>query len=294
MERAAMSLSVHDYRLSELSFAYCYHAYLRFSARWRRPCPPLERLGCDVLNELTLPLEIHTLECRTTPNDVRALVSLKPAEAIATCASKVKGRVSRWLREALALSRPEGLLAKGYFACTSGKTTAAQVDEYLQTQGEHHGYASRRVPPIFVQEYVPAPALEECLRAAHSCTMLRLHLVFATWRRHGVFAEAEARTVALQWQSLQQAERFALLKVSFVPDHVHLAVRVHPAVAPGRLPVTLMNSAQGVIWHQFAGAAIAARLERLWQPSGYIGGYGDLASPQIQAYLRGWEADCGE
>lgn len=26
---------------------------------------------------------------------------------------------------------------------------------------------------------------------------------------------------------------------------------------------------------------IAAELERLWQPSAYLGSYGDLASPQI-------------
>jgi REP element-mobilizing transposase RayT len=285
-----MALTAHDYHLSEIAFAYCYHAYLRCSTHRLRPYPPLETLTPELLNELTAPLDIHTLEARASPTILRALVSLRPSESIATCASKVKGRISRWLRGALALGQPEGLLAKGYFACTAGKSTAAQVDQYLQGQAEHHGYAARPVPPTFVETYAPSPAEAAALQADHSCTVLRFHLVLATWRRHGIFSEPEARAVAQRWRALQRKERFGLLKVSFVPDHVHVAVSVHPSVAPGPLAVLLMNSAQRVVWEQFAAAAVAARAERLWQPSAYVGGYGDLASPQIQAYVRRWEA----
>jgi hypothetical protein len=46
-----------------------------------------------------------------------------------------------------------------------------------------------------------------------------------------------------------------------------------------------MNSAQEVV----SGSLVAARVERLWQPSAYIGSYGDLASPQIRKYLEHWE-----
>jgi REP element-mobilizing transposase RayT len=80
--------------------------------------------------------------------------------------------------------------------------------------------------------------------------------------------------------------RFVLLKVSFVPDHVHLAVRIHPSVAPSHLVVTLMNVAQRVAWSEFASDVIQARVERLWQPSAYIGSFGDLATSQLKAYLR--------
>ena len=40
----------------------------------------------------------------------------------------------------------------------------------------------------------------------------------------------------------QANSRFVLLKVSFLPDHVHVAVRVHPSVAPAVLVAELMNS----------------------------------------------------
>jgi hypothetical protein len=36
---------------------------------------------------------------------------------------------------------------------------------------------------------------------------------------------------------------------------------------------------------------IPARVERLWQPSAYIGSYGDLESIKIAAYVRKWESE---
>jgi len=107
--------------------------------------------------------------------------------------------------------------------------------------------------------------------------------------QHGVGKACSGLKRALRsraWRDLEQTSRFALLKVSFVPDHVHIALNVHPAVAPGPLVVDLMNAAQAVIWRDFSADAIQARIERLWQPSAYVGSYGDLATPQVQAYLR--------
>jgi hypothetical protein len=41
------------------------------------------------------------------------------------------------------------------------------------------------------------------------------------------------------------------------------------------------------MWRDFQSDVIQARLERLWQPALYVGSFGDLATPQIAAYLRG-------
>jgi REP element-mobilizing transposase RayT len=283
-----------DYVPDELKFAYCYHAYLRWSSYRRRPCEPLASLDTATLNALAAPFHIHVLESRSSPTDLRVLVSLRPTDSISACTSKLKGRLSRWLREALRLERPTNLLAKGYFASTSGKSTHEQVEQYLEQQAGHHGYACRAVPPVYVAQYVPSPALEARCRASHAATRLQLHLVLATQRRHGVFAAPEAMAVAGAWEACQASLRFALLKVSFLPDHVHVAVRVHPGLTPADLVLTLMNGAQEVIWDQFPEAAIEGRIERLWQPSAYIGSFGDLASPQIAAYVRDWMAQAAE
>jgi REP element-mobilizing transposase RayT len=278
------------YDLAELQFAYCYHAYLRWCTHRLRPILPLARLDRSVLTELASPFEIHVLECSASPTELRLLVSLKPPEAISASASKLKGKTSRWLREALGLKAPLNLLSKGYFACTCGKSTRDQVDQYLEQQSAHHGYAGRPLPPVHVERYELTSASEALLQANHAYTRLRFHLVLATWRRHGIFAVEEARAVARRWRALQAEHPFALLKVSFVPDHVHIAAGLHPSLAPANLAVALMNAAQDILAEQFADSLIRAGVNRLWQPSAYVGSFGDLASPQVQAYIRNWHA----
>ncbi len=55
-------------------------------------------------------------------------------------------------------------------------------------------------------------------------------MVLSTWRRKGVFEQTEGQATAGRWRQIQGALRIAFEKVSLVPDHVHLAVRIHPSV----------------------------------------------------------------
>jgi REP element-mobilizing transposase RayT len=279
------------YQPNELRFAFCYHAYLRWGTRCRRPYPALGHLDQPTLESLLERYHIRVLECAAAPTEVRVLVSLRPEEAVSACASKLKGQVSKWLRAAGPPEERPGLLSRGYFACTAGVSERAQVERYLEGQGEHHGYAGRVLPPVHVASFPLSAEGEACLRAQHAWAVPQFHLVLATWRRRGTFGPEEARAVTACWRELEPGERFALLKVSFVPDHVHVAVRTHPGVAPARLVVALLNAAQELLWERFADAVIQAGLERLWQPSAYIGGFGDLATPKVQQYLRNWSAD---
>jgi REP element-mobilizing transposase RayT len=64
--------------------------------------------------------------------------------------------------------------------------------------------------------------------------------------------------VAHCWRALEAEQRFALRKVSFVPDHAHPAVRCHPSVSPAGLVAALMNAAQRLLWEKFAEAVIRA------------------------------------
>ena len=283
--RAGASMRLIAYSFDELRFAYAYRVYVRCQTYCGRLSAKLSALNRDLLSPLVEPLDIHVLECQCDSSEMRLLLSLRPSEAVATAMSKVKGQAAKWLRE-----RSGGRLARGYFACTSGKNKAAEVETYLSSQGEHHGYSHRQRPPIFVKTFEQSMADSVRLESPHAKTLLRFHIVLATWRRRGVFGEDSARSVCEVWESLRQPERFSLLKVSFVPDHVYLAVRIHPSVAPGRLAAVLMNAAQEVVWQRFASDAIQARAERLFQPSAYIGSFGDLATPQIEAYLENWRA----
>lgn len=201
----------------------------------------------------------------------------------------MKGRVSKWLRGRNGSPANNKLLSRGYFSCTTGTSTADAVMAYLERQGEHHGYESRPLPPVFVECYSRAPEDEQRISAAHAVTVLQFHIVLCSWKRNGVFGRAEAEAVANRWRRGQASNQFFIEKVSFVPDHVHLAVNAHPGLSPARIVVDLMNVAQEVMWKEFANSVIRARAERLWQPSAYIGSYGGLESAKIAAYVRKWE-----
>jgi len=268
---------VQPYQRDELQFAYCYRAYLRWGTHGRAVCPPLARLDQPLLSSIASPYEIRVLESASDATDLPALVSLKPAETISACASKLKEQVSKWLHKALQLEHPADLLSRGYFACTVGQSTSDAVEQYLSLESEHHGYAGRVLPPVFVEKFDLSDADKDRVNARHAAVVAQFHLVLATCNRRGVFGSAEGRAVTAEWRKLQTTRRMALIKVSFVPDHVHIALRAHPAESPADLVVALMNAAQQVMSKQL----IAAELERLWQPSAYLGSYGDLASPQI-------------
>jgi REP element-mobilizing transposase RayT len=271
-----------EYHADEIKFAYNYLVYLRWQTHRRRPSDCLATLDAATMNELVVQHAIRVLELECTRGEALLLVSLQPTDSLAAAEGKLKGQAAKWLRQ-----QSGERFARSYFASTSGKSTAEQIDAYLESQGEHHGYARRVLPPVFVKTF-PVAADDHRVQPAHALACLRFHFVFATWFRRGVFGAEAGAAIANAWQMLENEHRFELLKVSFVPDHVHLTVRVHLSVAPAPLVAVLMNAGQAVIWRQFAADAIQARVERLWQPSAYVGSYGDRATPQIAAYLRRW------
>src|SRR5207302_9482701 len=161
---------------------------------------------------------------------------------------------------------------------------------YLDNQGAHHGYNERVIPPVYVKSYRPEEDPEPWWHADHACTYLQFHLVLATAMRRGVFGSEEGAYVSDRWAELQRDHRFALRKVSFVPDHVHVAVLLHPAKAPAELALLLMNEGQRALAERFAEELVRARIGRVWQPSAYIGSFGDLATPQVRKYIERWQA----
>jgi REP element-mobilizing transposase RayT len=159
------------------------------------------------------------------------------------------------------------------------------VEKYLSTQGEHHGYDKRALPPVFLERYDLTTTDLSRLAPAHAAVIAQFHCVLATTRRRGVLGSVEGKKVSAEWKKVDVGARFAIIKVSFVPDHLHVALRAHPAVSPVAIVLGLMKSAQEVLSKEM----IAAGLDRLWQTSVYVGSYGNLASVQVRKYIENWE-----
>lgn len=281
---------IQNYKHDDLHFAWCHRVYFRWRTWRRREFAAVQGLTIDRLREILVPYEIHPLEFSSNTNDMRLLASLRPTDSVSVAASKIKGRMSAEISPSLAASTPAKSLARGYFAITAGQSPASAIKNYLDKQGEHHGYADRTLPPVFVRDFAITPEDERFLTTDHAVTLLRFHFCLVTSHRRGVFVPSAAEGVTESWRSLQPGIRYFLEKVSFVPDHVHLAVRVHPTVVPANLVVALMNASQEVMWSRFGQYVITAGVDRLWQPSAYIGSFGDLKSNMVSRYVKRFEA----
>ena len=270
------------YKPSDLSFAYCYRVYFRFQTFRRRYCPVLTSLHLEVLQELLRAYSIKVLECATNETEVIALLSLEPTESISACAGKLKGRISKWLNSKLKSASPQKLVSRGYFACTVGQSRSEEVMSYLDKQAEHHNYDNRILPPVFVETFALDPADDSRLEPAHAQVISKFHVVLATWKRKGVLRSREGQKVTTKWCEKQSELGIAIIKVSFVPDHVHIALRLHPATSPAEVVASLMNLAQDVLGEML----VFLGLDQLWQDSAYLGSFGDLASEQVRKYMR--------
>lgn len=240
------------------------------------------------MGDLLEPFSIQVLDVAADECEARLLLSLLPTESASAAASKAKGRISKWLSEQMSSVATEKALARGYFAVSIGQSTSRAIDAYLDQQSEHHGYSKRARPPIFVQRFEHDDEVRRKLDTDHAVTWLRYHIVMATQFRHGVFNSLSGEAVTESWLSLQNSCRILIDKVSFVPDHVHLAISMHPLVSPASVVLELMNTAQAIMWSHFETDVIKASVNRLWQSSAYIGSFGQLSSNAVSAYMKRW------
>jgi putative transposase len=286
-------MNIASFSADELAFAWCNRIYFAFHTHRRKPIECLPQLDKDTLEKLLDPYGIHLLEFTGTETESRALVSLTVSDSASSAASKVKGRISKWISNSFGGSAEEKhqWLGRGYFAPTTGKSTAEEVAAYLERQSEHHGYDSLPQSPVYVRTYDRSESDDRLLATDHALTRLRYHIVLATEWRRSIFSEESAAMVADRWRAMQTEIKGVIHKVSILPDHVHLAVDLHPTVLPASVVVALMNAAQELMIEKFDMALIRARVNRLWQASAYVGSFGDLRSAAIASYIKRWESN---
>lgn len=275
----------------DLSFAWSYVIYLRWKTHRNQPNPHLPRLDHPTLETIAQRYGIRVLEATTSSSEVILMASLKPDESVSSCASKLKGQSSKWLREAMALGPGPRLWSRSYFAAGIGKNTKQAVEAYLAKQPERHGYSERPHPPVFVKQYPLTDADDMRLQPKHGRTDIQLHVSLSTLQRASVFAARSGEALAAFWKARERDGKFALLKISIVPDHLHLALKIHPTVAPSGLVLDLMNSAQEFLFENHRDAILATGLPQIWYPGAYIGTYGEVTRVRVRDYIREWDGE---
>ncbi len=274
--------AMHLEPFTSIAWAYQLHYYLCFGAYRHRAT-----FGADGSGELITGLlaEIcerhgyHVLKLKAYPDHVRMLVSLQPQHAISIVAQTLKGNSSREFGARLGMEPP--LWKKGYLARSVGRVRIQAVKRYLAEQSEHHGYAKRRLPPVF-RYRTERPAV---LTAGHSSFDLSHHLVFSTRKRAGVFGSALGEALAGYWLSVAAKHGFAIDQITILPDHTHLLVRTVPKIAIETCALALLNNGQHFVGRHYPGALIEAGLDQLWRGAAYAGTCGQMTTALLKSFL---------
>lgn len=268
--------------LAELSWAYQLHYYLCFRTH-RRHQLFTSKIDADVLitivNEICNRHEYHLLQSKTFPDQLRCLVSLRPDQSISSVVQTIKANASREFGMQLKLDTK--VWARGFLATTIGRMRLDAVREYLAQQSEHHGYASRVLPPV----YGYRARNPVTLRSSHAAFDLNYHLVFATYRRKGIFTSGLGQKLAEYWFKVAAKRGFAIDQLSVVPDHIHLLMRSLPSASVQACALSLLNNAQHYMAQHYARLLINDGLNQLWQPSAYAGTCGEVSTSLMKKWL---------
>jgi len=138
------------------------------------------------------------------------------------------------------------------------------------------------LPPVY--RYVAQPRV---LKAFHASFELNHHLVFATKYRCGVFDSALGERLTTYWLRVASARGFAIDRVTIVPDHTHLLVRIPPKISIEQCALSLLNNGLYFVGRNEPQALVRAGIDSLWQPSAYAGTTGKVTTALVKKFLDG-------
>src|SRR5262245_11760341 len=265
-----------------ISWAYQLHYYLCF--RTRRAAAVFtapERVEAleAALREICERHQYHLLQSKVYPDHLRCLLSLRPPQAVSKVIQTIKANSARLFNAQFALTPP--LWGRGFLARGVGRVYLGVVKEYISGQAEHHGYDKRVRPPVSRYSNEESVALT----AAHASFELNHHLVFATRYRRGIFDSALGEALIQYWQRVASARGFAIDRVTIMPDHTHLLVRIAPKMSIEECALALLNNGQHFVGQRAPEALIQAKVEQLWQASAYAGTTGKVTTALVKAFL---------
>jgi putative transposase len=279
---------VHLEPFKEISWAYQLHYHICFRTHRRKPFfDDQTRIAAlsQALTELCKINDLHLIEKDYQPKHVQLVLSLRPSQLISDALKRLKGRSSAAICQEFGLLPP--LWARGYLVRSAGRVRIEATKRYLDSQGEHHGYSRRALPPVFRFKSTEP----EVLSTAHASFDLTHHLVLATRFRRGVFDSKTGQALVNYWIKVAAKHGFAVDQATILPDHVHLLVRTTPKISVEQAALSLMNNGQYFVAKHFPRALVEAKIDQLWQPSAYVGTCGELTTALLKAFLR--RADIG-
>jgi REP element-mobilizing transposase RayT len=246
---------------------------LRFGwTGWMRTalCPPLpEGAARQALLDAWERDGIRLLKSRIADNQLQATFSTRPHVSPVFLAARVKGRLLHAYRTAgIPIQFKRKLAVR-----SMGETTRTAVERYVRDQLVNADLADPRYLDRMRLHHHQDPdvRLEEPQESDSGRYWYNLHLVWVTADRLRMGGGETPETIREMCLQTARKRRSAIAELSVMPDHVHMAVRVHPEVSPEEMALAVMNNAAWGLG-QF----------RFWQNGYYAGTFGEYTMRAVR------------
>jgi putative transposase len=273
---------VHIEPFTTLSWAYQLHYYLCFRTHYLRKTfseDVLRTTLSESISEICGHHQYHELETQVYPDNIRLVISLRPTDVVSDVIRTLKSISARAIGATSGLEPP--IWGRGYLAKSVGRARIGPVRKYIEGQSEHHGYAKRKRPPV----YRFRVERDIALAPRHAVTKLDHHLVFATKGRVGIFGLEIGKRLCEYWLRVAEKHGFAITRCTFLPDHIHLVVRIPPNMSIEQCALSMLNNGEYFVAGHAGELLVRAGIDRLWQPSAYAGTTGEFTTALTKSIL---------
>jgi REP element-mobilizing transposase RayT len=274
-----------------LTAAYQLHFYFCFKTRYLRPFLEKREQGLlvdEVLQDVCTREDYHLLESDISQDQLRLLLSLKPAHSVSRVANMLKGNTSRQFGmncpDILKSQGSKTLWSRGYFAQTSGKVNLETARAYVESQVTHHEYRGQWTDALnFCNSNFSSPVFP----IAHSVCMLNYHIVLATHQRLPIFDETIAPNLFRYVMAIGAKHGFAVDRMGVLPDQIHLIIEARPDVSVEDCVRAALENTRYWMTKNYYGVLKEAKGFDVWQPTFYAGSVGDYSTAQVKRFLSG-------
>ena len=120
----------------------------------------------------------------------------------------------------------------------------------------------------------------------HCVYNINYHMVWIPKYRKEVLVDGVAeRAISLIYE-VSRKNRYKVLALGVMPDHVHLFCSVRPNRAPSTIVKILKGSLARTLFKDFPGLKKKLWKGHLWAPSYYVGTAGHVSAETIKRYIE--------
>ncbi len=114
---------------------------------------------------------------------------------------------------------------------------------------------------------------------------MNYHFVWCPkYRRKVIVDEVESRLQEIIRNTAKE-NRWEIIALETMPDHVHLFIRTDPRVAPNNVIARIKGSSSRILRDEFP--SLKSRLPTLWTRSYFVSTHGHVSSEAIRKYVEG-------